>query len=399
LSILVLSFFLFSSLSAKRKQKSIASIPFDMVGTYVVLKVHVNDSPSLNLILDSGIRNTLITELLPGDNISLNYASVKELMGLGGGNQLEAYTSNVNILKIGKIKLENKTVLVLKKDVFNLSKQTGTRINGLIGIDLFQDYIVDIDYTSKRIRFYEKSTSFLPPLGYDSIPLSIEGQKMFVDLFVLEADSTRRKVKMLIDTGAELNAWFQTFKKESVHIPEKGVRGTIGQGLNGEITGKLGRIPQICFGNHCFANPIVSFVDSASIAQIVANSDRDGTVGAQILSRFNYIIDYTQKKFYFKPNFYFKKNFAYNIAGIDLTQIIPLVPQTEVLYVWENSPAALAGVKVGDQLLEVNGNRAFQMTINELKMIFETPSKKPLTLILLRGDKEISVEIDMNGKI
>jgi hypothetical protein len=393
-----LSLLLFADLHAANKPKTIASIPFEMVGSYVVIRVRINDSSPLNLILDSGIRNTIITELLEGDQISLNYSDVKDLMGLGGGMHLEAYSSNYNSLKIGKIRMEPKTVFVLKEDIFNLSKHTGTKINGLIGVDIFHDYIVEVNYSNKRVCFYNRNT-FFAPKGYDMLPLSIEAQKMFVDLSVLEADSARRNVKMLIDTGAELNAWFQTFKTESVHIPQNYIRGTIGQGLNGEIKGKIGRIPQICFGAHCLQNSIVSFPDSACIADIVGNSERDGTIGSQILSRFNYIIDYGQKTFYFKPNANFRNKFSYNIAGIEVTQIFPFLPQAEVWKVWEESPAAKAGVLAGDQILEVNGKKSFELNINEIKAIFQTPSKIPLKIVLFRDNKEISLEIEMDNKI
>jgi hypothetical protein len=364
----------------------------------VILHVKINDSSPLNLILDSGIRNTIITELDQGDRISLNYSDVKELMGLGGGNLLEAYTSNSNTLKTGKFKMESKTVYVLKNDIFNLSKHSGTRINGLIGVDFFQDYTVEINYSSKRIRMYDPST-FEMPKGYSMLPVTIESQKMFVNLTVLEPDSTRKSVKMLLDTGAELNAWFQTLTKESVQTPAKWIPGTIGEGLNGLITGKYGHIPQICFGDFCIKNPIVSFPDSSTIAGIILNSKRDGTIGSQLLSRFNIFIDYKQKKFYFKPNSTFTKQFTYNVAGIEIIQVSQYFTLTEVLDVWKNSPAFLAGVKTGDEIIEVNGTSAFQMTIGEIRKIFETPTKNTLSLTLRRDKNEFSVQIDMKDKL
>jgi hypothetical protein len=395
--VVIISFFV-ENITATNKPKSIYSIPFEIVGSYVILHVKINDSSPLNLILDSGIRNTIITELDQGDRISLNYSDVKELMGLGGGNLLEAYTSNSNTLKTGKFKMESKTVYVLKNDIFNLSKHSGTRINGLIGVDFFQDYTVEINYSSKRIRMYDPST-FEMPKGYSMLPVTIESQKMFVNLTVLEPDSTRKSVKMLLDTGAELNAWFQTLTKESVQTPAKWIPGTIGEGLNGLITGKYGHIPQICFGDFCIKNPIVSFPDSSTIAGIILNSKRDGTIGSQLLSRFNIFIDYKQKKFYFKPNSTFTKQFTYNVAGIEIIQVSQYFTLTEVLDVWKNSPAFLAGVKTGDEIIEVNGTSAFQMTIGEIRKIFETPTKNTLSLTLRRDKNEFSVQIDMKDKL
>jgi len=385
-------------LSATNKPKKVASIPFEIVGSYVIIKVRINDSSTLNLILDSGIRNTIITELMTGDKISLNYSDVRELMGLGGGEHLEAYASNSNTLRIGKLKLDYKTVYVLKNDVFNLSKHTGTKINGLIGVDLFQNYTVEIDYTHKRIRFYDPKTMSLPK-GYGMLPINIEAQKMFVELSVIQSDSTRKQVRMLIDTGAELNAWFQTYTKESVELPAKWVQGTIGEGFNGIITGKYGHISQICFGEFCLKNPIVSFPDSAAIKEIISVSKRDGTIGSQLLSRFNLYIDYPQKKIYFKPNENFNNRYAYNVAGIEIIQISPNINLVEVLDVWANSPAAIAGVQKGDQIFEINGSIAFDMTMGEIRKLFETPSKRPLRMTLMRNNKQFMVVIDMKDKI
>jgi len=224
-------------------------------------------------------------------------------------------------------------------------------------------------------------------------------QKMFVELSVLKSDSTRKQARMLIDTGAELNAWFQTFTKESVQAPPKWVQGTIGEGLNGIITGKYGHIPQICFGEFCLKDPIVSFPDSTTIKGIITNSKRDGTIGSQILSRFNMFIDYENMKFYFKPNSNFTKRYSYNVAGIEVMQLTTAFTLIEVFEVWANSPAEKAGVKRDDQLLEVNGIKTFLMTIGDIRKIFETPSRRPLVLLLKRGDTEITVKIDMNDKI
>ena len=394
----MLTFLFIQTAPAAKKPKIISSVPFEMVGSYVVVVVKINDSSPLRLILDTGIRNTIITELQEDDKITLNYSNVTDLMGLGGGDHLEAYSSNFNNMKIGKLKLMNKTVYVLKNDIFNLSQHTGTKINGLIGMDLFQDNIVEINYNNKRIYFYASEINSTPK-GYEKTELTIEGKKIFAQLKVLDNDSTYKNVKMLIDTGAELNAWFQTFTPESILLPHKTVPGTIGQGLNGEITGKIGKIKQLCIGSFCLTNPIVSFPDSACIYDIVGNSKRDGTIGSQILSRFNYIIDFTNKQFYFKPNSNFKAPFHYNVAGIEIVQIIPQLPVKEIWRIWKNSPAALAGLKAGDQLVEINGEKAYALSINEILGYFEKPSAQLLKIIVQRDGKELTFQLEIKDKL
>jgi len=398
LALLLALFFMYSIASASSKSHKIGSVPFHFAGTYIIVKVSINGSSPLNFIVDSGVRNIIITELFAEDSVALLYTNEINLRGLGTGNELNAYASSNNTIHAGKVQLKNLNVYVLKEDIFNLSKQTGSKINGLIGIDFFENYTVEINYNKQRINFFE-SASFQPPKGYGLLPISVESRKMYVQLSVLESDTNRRNVKMLIDTGAELNAWFQTIGNESIQLPQKHILGRIGQGLNGEVSGKFARIPQLCIGDYCVNNPIVAFPDSAAIASIILGSNRDGTIGSQLLSRFNIFIDYPNKKFYFKPNISFKKPFSYNISGIEIEQTIPFFPQTEVLAVWHNSPADSAGVKAGDLIIEINDTKAFKMNISEIKSLLETPSRYPLKLILLRENKEIQLQIDMMSRI
>lgn len=379
--------------------KPVASIPFEMVGSYVVVPVRINQSSSLRFILDSGVRNTIVTELLPGDSLSFSFQNSRDLQGLGRGNSLNAYVSDGNTLKLGrKLQFDNKTVYVLKEDVFNLSRQTGSKINGLIGSDFFDNYVVEIDYSSKRLRFYEPENMVVPK-GYGVMPMTIEKQKMYIHLSVLETDSARRSIKMLIDTGAELSAWFQTLTNKAITIPEKSIHGRIGEGLSGEVTGIFARVPQICIANFCVKDPIVAFPDSAAISEIVRTSDRDGTIGSQLLKRFNLIIDTFNKKFYFKPNSSFNKPFVYNIAGIEIAQTLAFFPQIEVINVWKGSPAERAGVKVGDVITEINFEKVFTMTLSDVRGYFEKSSVKPLKIVVRRGDATHDFEIDIKAKI
>lgn len=385
-------------LQSRNINRRIASVPFQMAGNYVVVSVRINDSSPMKLILDTGIKNTIITELQEGDRISLNYSDVKDLMGLGTGTGLNAYISNYNSLKIGRIKLDYKTVFVLKNDVFNLSKYTGMKINGLLGSDIFLKYIVEIDYTHRRLEFFE-SLPFEKPEGYEALPFSIEGQKFFIDVPVMKQDSSIVHTKMLIDTGAELNAWFRTTSSPKISIPPKWIEGNIGHGLNGIITGKFGYIPEIFIGSYCFKNPVVCFPDSAGISGILNNTSRDGTIGCHLLKRFNLIIDFDRKMLYIKPNSFYSKRFGYNVAGIEISQITNFLPLIQVISVWKNSPAEKAGVLPDDQLIEIEGRNALQMTLDEIRKIFQTPLKHPLHITLRRGNEEIEVKLDMRDRL
>lgn len=387
------------SLAASSRNRALATIPFEIVGSYAVVQMRVNASSKLSFIIDTGVRNTIITELLPGDSILLDYKSTRSLQGLGKGSVLNAFVSHGNTFHLNrKFSLTNKMVYVLEDDIFNLSRQTGHKINGILGSDFFQDYTVEIDYSRRKLCFYDRER-FSPPNGYGVMPMTMDGQKMYIHLSVLETDENRRSIKMLIDTGAELTAWFQTLTNNAVSIPEKSIRGRIGEGLSGEVSGIFARVPQICIANFCVKNPIVAFPDSVAIAEIIQNTDRDGTIGSQLLSRFNLIIDTYNKRFFFKPNGLFNKPFSYNIAGIEVAQAIAFVPQIEVIHVWKDSPADQAGIQAGDVITEINFEKVYGLTLTHLRSFFEKSSRTPLKITVQRNNETLEFSLDMRAKI
>lgn len=380
------------------KNKLVASIPFEMVGSYIVVETRINQSSKLKMILDTGLRNTIVTELFPEDSLDLNYGELRDLQGLGTGKSLMAYESTGNTVQVGKVALMNRQVYAFKEDFFFLSQQTGTKINGLIGVDFFRDYVVEIDYSARRLRMFDPE-NFEEPKGYGVMPMTIQRQKMYIQLSVLETDSALQTIKMLIDTGAELTAWFETLTNKAVNIPEKSIRGRIGVGLNGEINGVFARVQQLCISNFCVKNPIVAFPDSASIEQIIRTTDRDETIGSQLLSRFNLIIDTNRRKFYFKPNSSFNKPFVYNIAGLEIAHSAGIIPQVEVLNVWKDSPAEKAGIRPGDIISEINYTKTLGLSISDVRRYFEIASKTPLKITCERNGSYKEVLLDMKAKI
>lgn len=380
------------------KNKLITTIPFEMVGTYIVLTVRINNSSPLKMILDTGLRYTLVTELDTSDTLDVMKGEMQQVQGLGDGRVLMAHASEGNTIQIAKFKMTRRTVFVFTDNFFSLSNQIGVKINGLLGVDFFRDHVVTINYISRKIRLYSPD-GYVAPRAYSAMPMSLFRQKMYLQLSVLETDSARQNIKMLIDTGAELTAWFETLTNKSVRIPDKAIRAKIGEGFSGEINGVLARVNQLCIADFCVKNPIVAFPDSLAVGRVLAGDARDGTIGGQMLSRFNVIVDKSNLKFYFKPNANFNKPFVYNVSGIEVIKVVGLPLLPVVSAVWENSPGQIAGLLVGDIISEINGLPTFRMPITEVRHHLETASNHFLKLKIDRNGTFLEVEINRKAKI
>jgi hypothetical protein len=93
----------------------------------------------------------------------------------------------------------------------------------------------------------------------------------------------------------------------------------LGRGLSGDITGKRSLIKKLKIGSFEFENATVSYPDSTSIVRVHANKDRNGTLGAEVLKRFQVIMDYPNSTITLKKiGRYFNSPFLYNKSGIEL---------------------------------------------------------------------------------
>ena len=154
----------------------------------------------------------------------------------------------------------------------------------------------------------------------------------------------------------------------------------------GVIEGHVGRLREIKMGKHSFESPIASFTKNQT------KGNNRSSVGMGLLNRFDMIVDFQGGTLFIKPNRSFTENFEYDMSGIKITS----ANENEFIinYVQANSPAAKAGINVGDKLLAINGKDLTDQNYQGAASIFKKKPRK-VTLKILRGSetKEISYSL------
>ena len=132
------------------KKKSI-TIKFKSSSNLIIIPVAINNSDTLNFILDTGVRYPIITELPFVNKLNLNFLQPIKVKGLGDGEQMTAYKSGNNTIKIeGMIAYDQEIHMVINEN-FQISHILGIPVHGLIGFNLFKDYVVKIDYAEHEL--------------------------------------------------------------------------------------------------------------------------------------------------------------------------------------------------------------------------------------------------------
>ena len=390
-----------------KKSKKPIVIPFKLVHNLILIPMRINDSDTLQFVLDTGVSTAIITGLPNGEHLSLNYTKEIELSGLGEGESVKALYSTGNTLQLDGAVGYNHEVLFLLEDVFHLSSSMGTFVHGLVGYDIFKNFVVEINYVKKRLILhdpdrYNKKIDRRLAKGKDIkgvVPIVIEKSKPYMTALATQKNGETLQLKLLIDSGASHAVSLYSVTNDDIEVPRENIRSFLGAGLSGELYGYIARLKDIKVGKYGFEELVATYPEEKGIRKAVMSSDRNGSLGSEILRRFKVVFNYKRNYMMLKPNRDFKKPFNYNISGIEVTTPVPGIPIYEISQVREDSPAEKAGLSSGDQLIMINGVNVTRFSLNEIIDILQNRAGRKLRVFVQRYNKYIKAEFDMNDNI
>jgi hypothetical protein len=387
----------------KTKTKK-GDIHFEMIHNLIIIPVFINGSDTLKFILDTGVSHTMITSMKGAHNTSFNFAREIELFGLGSGREVKAYHSFGNVIELPGVVGFNHNVIILKEDFDFLSQSLGTQIHGLIGYDVFDGFTVEIDYKAQKItlydpKFYTKRVREKFVKKFEPIPLTIDRRKPFVKGVVIDENNEEREATFLIDCGASHALSLFKTENNKLEVPGQSLYTYIGAGLGGDIYGYIGRVKRFRIGDYNFKKPIATFPDEESVPVTEGEEDRGGSIGADIIKRFDVVIDYRGEEILLKPNEFYKDEFKYNLSGIDLTTPLPDVPLFQVAKIRKGSPAWIAGLEVGDQIVNINGIETSEYSLSNIVEMLQSRPGRTFRIGVRRIDETFYAKFTLEDPI
>ena len=408
-------------------------VPFRFVNDLIVVKTEINGVP-LNMIFDTGVKETVLINLINKDTLGLKHQKQRYFSGVGNKNtKIGGIVSQNNILKIGDAMINRHATIYLIADfVFHFSETMGIQINGFIGGEWIKDYIVKVDYKNKKLVFYKHNAfDFRKLKRYEAFDVDIVKDKPYVDMNVYWNGRKEKPVhaKFLIDMGNNDNFWF--FQNDSLQIPEgkNSIRDYFGFGFSGEISGLRTKVCRVSLGSKKhFNNVYTALPDTVFFNHITASYPFNGLVGNGVLKRFFIYLDYRNKKVYFRKYWRnYHQKFLFNDSGIFLAYDgkIPVKVKTierqfsesqtpysghidieeEFIYkfklldrivvhhIRKDSPADRSGLAVGDIILKINGEDVYQYQLYELDEKFFYHRNKYLEFLVERNGLQYEIKV------
>ena len=367
-----------------QKRRS-ARIPFELHANLIIIPATINQSDTLHFILDTGVSNTIVTDTSVAKYLNSDFVRTIRLDGVGADSTLEAMVSIGNTLRVGYARIDDHNLIVLKKDVLKLSELVGTPIHGLIGYDLFERFVVTVDFQHRQLLIQlPKYFKFRRSYG-TKIPLEIINKKPYIDNITISELGQKEIVKLLLDTGAGHAVMLNTYAT-NIPLPEATIDVQLGMGLTGKISGKLGRLDKFKIGNYDLSQIVTSFPDSASFGgKLDPNFSRQGNIGGELLRRFRVTINYPEKYMSMKPvKRAMKEPFEHDMSGMDLRAKGADFREYYVDRVMDDSPASRAGLAEGDRLMFINNAAAKTLNMTEIYKLLQRREGRSINLIVSR---------------
>jgi hypothetical protein len=364
--------------------KSSVTRPFELIDNRIFVEIKLNGKGPFRVIFDTGGDNVMTPEV--ARSLGLKVRSAGQSGGTGEG-LVERGQTTVDEMQIGDLSFKNQDFAVISFDdarnVFGAA-----RVDGIIGLEVLERFVVKIDYQQGLLTFMEPATFIYRGKGQ---ALSFERPRLIP---VVEGEVDGIHSRFGIDTGARtsLILYGPFIEKNNLRArygPK--VEGITGWGIGGPIRSQVTRVSQLKLGTFVMHDVVTRL--SLQRSGALTSSEMAGLVGPDILKQFNLYLDYSRHQIIFEKNNNFGIRDTYDRSGMWLGQEGGYF---QVLDVVANGPAAAAGLKVGDKILAIDGQSAESLLLPTVRLRLKSePPDKRVRLLVQSGNVKREIIISL----
>ncbi|WP_229599535.1 aspartyl protease family protein [Runella rosea] len=367
-------------------------ISFELHSNLIIVPVRINKSDTLRFVLDTGVGSTILTDVAVAQKLGMKSVRKMKIEGMGNGKSIAADVTIGNTLKMGKMQGFKHNIVVMDSEILRLSEVVGTPIHGIFGYEIFNKFVVTIDFQRQELTLTTPVKYKYTAKQGDRFPIVIEKTKPYLDAVTVVSNDRELPIRVVLDTGAG-HALMLNTSVSNIQLPQKVVKSQLGVGLAGVINGHIGRLPKVRIGQFELNDVLTTFPDSSAFGMKLTDQSphRDGNMGGELLSRFKVTFNYEAGYIVLKPNKKrFKERFEHDMSGMDVRAKGKGFRQFFVENVIEGSPAFQAGLQEGDEVLLINSQSVETMGLPDIYRMFQRREGKEMHVVVRRNGRLVS---------
>ena len=353
-----------SALCACSRSSVIADVPVDLLTNLMIVEGRINGSEPLSFIVDTGASASVLHRAR-AEQLRLPLRN-KEDATTGGGT-VEAVQIQGAALSIGEVTLQNLPLVAI--DLTALQAGLGAPVDGIVGFDLFERFVVDMDYKARRLRLHDPQR-WTGSVG-EVVPIELEEQIPFVRVGLTSQKGSPAHARLELDTGQTGSLTLtQPFVDANrlLDVDQRTLAITTGAILAGQVSARVVRLGSVRLGSTTIASPTANITPDAAGAATIT-----GILGGEVLRRFHVVIDYSRKRIVLTPNEDVNAPIEFDTTGMSLASTMTEPLAFRVRTIISESPAAEAGVMAGDLITAIDDRPVSELTLAELRDRFRVP--------------------------
>jgi hypothetical protein len=306
----------------------------------LIFKMKINGQDPIDTIFDTGGVNIVSARL--AQQLGLKVETPPVQMGAIGG-ATTAHFAHVDSLAIGDLVVRDQSFYVLDLPPGSNAPEL------VVGWELMRRFAVRVDFKHEQLTFFD-GTHFHYTGSGAAVPLLLNKNGNGAEVRAI-ADGI--PAILTVDTGNQIGLFLTSRIVNEQHLITKlGARykGYNGKGYGGDSSEAwFARLHTFRLGDLDIADPVVRLQ-----AQFDGMYTDDGNFGQNILRRFTVTLDCMRGVMYLEKTAGWDKREVFNRAGLVLD---PVDGGDNVMTVLPNSPGELSGLKTGDRIVSINGEK------------------------------------------
>ncbi len=339
----------------------------------------INGKGPFRLIFDSGAGMNVLSPVVARQIGMTEEGSGIRATGAGSGSVLAA-GGDVTSIKIGDLVLHDQKFYAIPMP---WGDQKGPV--GAVGWEFMRRLVVTVDYEHEQIGFNAPQTFTYTGDGV-KIPMVLNRTPNEIEV---EASVNGASGIFCIDTGDEGSLELeQRFVSQFDFVKQLSPRyhGYAGSGVGGAMPPAwYARVKTVRIGEAEVTNVLADLFDGQAISD-----ENSGNIGTRVLRQFTVIFDLPHGVIYLEKNSNWGKLEVFNRAGLIIDSI---QMDQKVMSVLPGSPAAVAGVAIGDILLQIDGHKPSDNPLLQDDPAFWQRAGTVVHLTVKRGEKVLKFKL------
>jgi hypothetical protein len=336
--------------------KTTTQLPFELIDNRVFVEVQLNGRGPFHFILDTGAGGFAIVDEV-AERLGLQVKDAGQENGVG---EKKVRTGGTQIAKVqlGDLRFEDLEATVFP-DLGSGNVFGKQPVDGVVGLDVFQQVVVKHDYIHKILTFT------LPDrfnYGGSGVVVHFERPRQIP---VVEAELDGVRGKFGIDTGARSSLLAYGPFVDKNKLKEKydaKLEGVTGWGIGGPVRSLLARANELKIGEVVVHDLVIRL--STQKQGLTTSADMAGLIGPDVLSQFDLTVDYPHNRLIFEKNEHYGRWDSYDRAGMWMGQDGEHFTVVDVI---AGGPADEAGIKQGESVLAIDGVSAEKLVLPDVR--------------------------------